>query len=263
MGKLIAAALLAVGCGKVASTAADAHVADALLDAFACSGSGETVCGESTCANLASDEMNCGECGNACVDGTTCSKSHCIDATFSCQNVLLLDPSTPSGTFTHAVDNRTFYCDMTHAGGPMQYDELGFGQYNVAHTGWEIINGTELAGNAAEQAAFIALMNIQAGGLTTIAVWTSSNCCFKTLAGTTVLEFNLNLVYPATTNTTVQQCSPAGGYTAATYGFFMTGTNLYSTATTAADFFTTHPVSDTAAGCTDSNNPGMFWRRHQ
>jgi hypothetical protein len=261
MGKLIAAALLAVGCGKVASTAADAHVADALVDAFACTGSGETVCGESACSDLSSDEMNCGACGNACVDGTTCSNSHCIDATFSCQNVLLANPSTPSGPFTHASDMHSFFCDMTNTGGPMQYEELGFGQYNAAHTSWELMSATELAASTIEQTAFIYLMNKQQGGLTLIAPWTSTNCCIKSTTAGMVLNFGGVQIFPSTTNTTTEACNPAGGYTGASFGFNILNPSYYTTATTAADFFTTRAPGE-GVECADGNNPGIFWRRH-
>lgn len=60
---LAAAVLLAAGCSQGTS---------------GCDG-GTTACGD-TCANLASDNANCGGCGNVCSAGKVCSNGACASA---------------------------------------------------------------------------------------------------------------------------------------------------------------------------------------
>jgi hypothetical protein len=259
MGRLLclAAALGAVGCGKVATAEVDAKATDASKDAFSCPAM-QTVCADDKCANTNTDSMNCGECGNACGTGTTCGSGHCVDATLSCADIHLVDPTMPSGSYTHVADNHNFFCDMDN--GPMQYEELGFGVFNVAHPGWDFVSPADMS-NATVQKAFIFLFNRQAGGLDLIASFTGSNCCFKaSMTANMDLELGGSISFPTTPNTTTTQCAIT--YSAAQYGFEIVTGTIAVTNPMAADFFTAHPYTEAAVGCSDVSNPAMFFRRH-
>jgi hypothetical protein len=257
MGRLIwfAAALGAAGCGKIAALA-DGPPPDVSKDALACSVP-ETQCSD-TCVDTSTDSMNCGECSVVCGTGTSCANGHCIEATLSCADIHAVDPTMPSGPYTHVADNHQFFCDMDN--GPMQYEELGFGVYNVAHPGWDFVSPSDMA-NPTIQKAFIFLFNKQAGGLTTIASFTGSNCCFKaSMTASLDLELGGSIIFATTPNTTTTQCAIT--YSAASYGFDLASFTIAVANPMAADFFTVHPMTEVNAGCSDNVNPAMFFRRH-
>jgi hypothetical protein len=252
MGRLLwlAAALGAVGCGKVAphDVTADAPYPDAFscpAEQLECSG---------TCVSPTTND-HCGACDTKCeTPGSMCMAEHCVDAIKSCADIKAVNSTAMTGLYS-LVDGTPIYCDMTAGKG---YTSLIIGQFDSNPTGYTGIAATDLQ-NAAEQTAFIALFNAQ-GGLKVITQFTSGNCCFKNDAtSTSMLFFQAADVYPELAGASA--CSPPGGYvTTSKYGFDV----LPDTATPvfisfmASNFFTTYPATATV-GCTVNTNPALFW----
>src|SRR5438477_5579639 len=122
------------GCGNVAKQA-DASIDSPDPDAFGCSPT-KLACSLS-CIDPMTDHGHCGACDIGCTDPEDCVSGHCADATASCFAIKQFNPAAMDGPYTHKLDGKMFYCDMTHG---MQYDELGYGQYNVAHAGYDLVS---------------------------------------------------------------------------------------------------------------------------
>ncbi len=96
-----AVALVAAGCTRgtrapSSDGGADAPfviVPDGSLDAGPTCDVGEIDC-FGTCTHVAGDSLNCGSCGNACPEGTSCAagRCDCLDPKISCDGICL-DPS--------------------------------------------------------------------------------------------------------------------------------------------------------------------------
>jgi len=242
------------GCGKVQALA-DASLDSKLPDALTCSGV-QTLCGNA-CADLQSSMTSCGACGISCqADRETCMAGHCVDFNTSCAAIKAGNPSAASGPYT-LLNNTTVFCDMEHS---MTYTQLMFGQYNATHAGYDMVSLADLQ-DPTLQKAFIYLFNRQGGGAQSLGAFTSPNCCFKARSGVNMtLEFGANYMYPATPNSTTSQCNQSGGYTLGSYGFLMEPSGVFTTATLASDFFTSHPATEVQL-CTDGTNPAFFWKR--
>ena len=74
-----------------------------------------------SCRDLRTDALHCGACGMACGAGRVCDASTCRTLYGSCQEILLANPSSPSGAYWVAPAGQgsaaEVYCDMTTAGG--------------------------------------------------------------------------------------------------------------------------------------------------
>lgn len=255
MWKLVAV-LGAVGCGTVQGLA-DAHATtDAPLDGFACIAPNLT-CSD-TCIDPLTDDDYCGNCATNCTTQSLgCLSGTCVDVTASCAIILQHDPTAPSGPYTHTADGKQFFCDMTGAT-PTQYDELGMGQYDIAYSGFTLIDGAMLQDPVVQQ-AFIWLYNHQSGGALALATWTSGNVCITSAAiGGNRLTFGGSLLWPAPT---------AGGGTTFDYTIGvlyspgLEADGIYPPVPVPTDFFTTYPPAD-AANCSDNLNPALFFERH-
>ncbi|HEY3807304.1 MAG TPA: hypothetical protein VGL61_32105 [Kofleriaceae bacterium] len=259
---------LVVGCGKVNAVPEDAPPADASLDAFVCAaGSGLDCAG--TCVDPTTDNANCGGCGIACGSGAECIAGQCTDDLESCATIAAANPAATSGIYTDPTQpDLYFFCDMT--AGPMQYDAVGFGQYDGSAVGWTQVTNIDLQNPLLEE-AFVALVNHQ-GGAQLIASWTSVNCCFKA-DQTNELTFgtaSTDFIYPAPAGSSAFQCGGAA-YTAPLWSFYFPGADGSSagaveTLPLGSNFFSTYPVATTTV-CTcmvgDCENPAFFWRRHK
>jgi hypothetical protein len=142
----------------------------------------------------------------------------------------------------------------------MTYTQLAFGQYNVAHAGYDMVSIADLT-NTSTQKAFIYLFNRQGGGATSLGAFTSTTCCFKVSTNVGMnLELGGSYLYPATPNSTTSQCNQSGGYTLPSYGFELVPGTIFTTATLADDFFSVHAPTEVAI-CGDGTNPAFFWKR--
>jgi Stigma-specific protein, Stig1 len=256
MWRLIWVAVLASACGNVAK-APDAGAADAPdPDAFSCSAP-MLACG-AQCFDLATDHEHCGACDLACPDAEDCIAGHCTDATASCAAIAMYTPNAPSGGFTHKLDGTKFFCDFPNG---LQYDELDYGQYDVAHAGFTIVSPADLM-NPTLQQAFIFLYN-QQHGAKLIATWTDTNCCFK---GDTVVN-NMNMILINGSNITPAKAAPNdvsvcnAAHTDNPGRFIMSAGGAYSPDPMPDDFFSTHTVT-AGTQCSPGANPAFFWKRH-
>ena len=248
-------------CGKVATLAdAPSHDTSSLgsgVDATVCT-LAETMCGTS-CVDEMTDNANCGACESPCGTNTACLTGHCVDSTESCAVIFGLDPTKPSGPYTHAADGHQFFCDMVH--GPTQYEELAFGVYNVAHTGYDFVNATDLA-DPVVQKAFVWLYNHQGGGLDNLPPqFTPGNCCIKeSMVAGQMLELDGSILFVATVGASeAQYCNQPT--TAAQYDFYLAVNNVFPGNPMSSTFFTMYPPND-VQNCSDANNAAMFWKRH-
>jgi hypothetical protein len=257
MGRLLclAAALGAVGCGKVAPAATDAAI-DAEKDAFTCP-TPEVECGVG-CTDLMTDGMNCGTCGTQCQGAEEmCIAGHCTDSALSC--VSLKQVGKPSGIYT--LDNASVvFCDMEDGGAT--YSSLSMDNWNgVNHVGYTMVSLADLQ-TPSTNAAFIALYNKQNGNIHVLDVPIDmvGNCAIKvSVTASMALYLNNSLVAPATPGGAGPElCEVA--YTGVTELSFvlLTGT-VFAPTTLPADYFTTNPPTEQAAG--EGNNPAFFWKK--
>lgn len=255
MGRLLwlAAALSAVGCGKVGAEIPDARV-DALADALVCTTPMIACAG--SCTDPMSDGANCGSCGNACqAAGETCTAGHCVDAVADCATIHQLNSAAMTGFYT-LHDATQIYCEMTHPN--VTYQELGMGEFDLTYAGYDLISFSDLA-DAAMQQTFIALYNHQ-GGTRTIAGYTSSgNCCVKQDASANMLGLGGMYITPATAPSTIvcDAYTPGTSYAMA----LSESSTMIQGAPLPTTFFTAHPAAAVAA-CSTATNPAFFWKRH-
>lgn len=242
--------LCGAGCGKVA-LAPDAAVDAGLPDAVSCTGS-QMACGTS-CTDLMTAVDHCGSCDLSCDSmAEDCIAGHCVDYRATCATIHAHDAANGDGLYTF-LDGVTGWCDMA---ANVRYDALGFGQYNVAYTGWTPVTLADLQ-SPGPAAAFIGLYNHQTGA-TLISSFTSSNCCIKA-AGTTEFEFGADYLIPYTLAGT-SFCG-ATAYTDPFWRFGSQTTAMAAPFPLPDDFFTTRPPTAIDA-CTDNNNPAFFWKKH-
>jgi hypothetical protein len=182
----------------------------------------------------------------------------------SCAERLALAPASADGVYSidrgDGVGPIDVYCDM--GAGGVTYEELAFGDSFATYDGYSGATGGDLAQPAVQQ-AFIYLLNRQGGGATNIAVgYNSMNCCFKGAgaAASTVLAFGGSILFPAETATDTNNCN--GTYSAAAYRFmFPSGDpGIYPPSPMPANYFELNPPSE-IVNCSDSDNPGFFFRR--
>lgn len=234
------------GCGEVVKAAPDAAIDAAAPDAFTCSGS-LSPCGTS-CFDLTSDNAHCGSCTTTCGTGETCTSSACLDTTASCAVIKMLDATKPSGVYTHEADGTQFYCDMDSSP-VIQYDQLAFGIYNTAYPDMTMVTSALMADPAVQQ-AFIALYNLQGGGIP-LQTWSAGNVCITTSpAGGTRMKWGSAIVFgPGTPqmNTPVEVT--------------LSPTTVSTSPPLPDNFFQANPPSE-AAACGDSMNPAFFVKRH-
>jgi hypothetical protein len=261
MGRFLLVICLATACGSV-NQVPDAHQADARpIDAPSVDAPPLCQAPMLTCdtqsINPMTDDQFCGNCTTACTGGLHCHAGTCTDTTASCTAIHNFNPTATDGPYTHETTGEQFFCDMTH--GAVQYDELSFGQYNVAYVGYGLLSSAELSDPVISK-AFIFLWNHQ-GGVKNVAIgFTSGNCCFKAAdSGALWLSFGGHYLYPATAATDATQCG--GPYNDATYRVFQAEAGPYAPLTLPDNYFVTNPVSN-ITGCSDGNNPGLFWKRH-
>lgn len=253
-----------LGCGKVeplidASIAHDAPKAiDAPPDTAPACQAPNMACGTS-CIDPMTDNMHCGNCMTTCSTPTqSCFVGHCGYATSSCAVIHAFDPSAPDGPYTNMATNTQFFCDMTHGG--VTYEELGFGEYDVAYPGFSEVATTDLRDPTIQQ-AFIWLYNHQSGGATTLSIgWVSNNCCFRGAdTGAQELLINGGNVYPARVAAATFQCN--GAYTDASYRFFIEMGAQYSPIPMPTTFFQTNTVT-IGGTCVTGQNPAFFFKKH-
>ncbi len=254
MGRLLlVVAFGALGaCGNVASLRQDAAIDAPDPDALVCVG-GMLACADQ-CSDPMTDHDHCGACDGACTDAEDCLAGHCTDDTASCAAIKQANPAAMDGPYTHKLDGTQFYCDMTHS---MQYDELGIGAFNVAHTGFTQIGGADLAAPGAQH-AFIWLYNYQGGATNLVLNWSGAGCCAMrgTSAANEDLGFNGTFVGPADSTTNTFSCLAA--YPAATYRLSQGSAPLPDPLPD--DFFSTTTVTEINV-CADAGNPALFWKR--
>jgi hypothetical protein len=162
-----------------------------------------------------------------------------------------LDPMAPDGIYRNPNNSAVFYCDFTNGA---TIDGLFMGIYTSAYTGYSLITPTDLA-DAKLQNAFVTFFNLQ-GGIPTLQVWTSGNCCFRT-AGALDWKFGGIIIYP-TKDGSASQCNQSGGYTTPPYYIFRGG--AFDAVPLPPDYFTQHPAT-AEVQCTEGLNPGLFWRK--
>jgi hypothetical protein len=244
------------GCGEVVKAT---H--DAAIDAEVPQGSDAAVCAApmmmcgTACLDVTTDEQHCGSCTKQCLSNEGCAAGSCIDATASCVNIQMLDPNAASGPYTHTADNTTFFCDMTKQPA-VQYDGLAMGRYNATYQGYSIIDATQLQ-DATVQAAFIYWFNRQ-NGFPALETWQAGNVC-TSIANGMRLTFGGSLLFPAVNGST------SNSYTANTiYSEDLVNKMpaLIMAAPIDASFFTANPPAINTSQCSDSNNPGLYFKKH-
>lgn len=251
----VAVGLGLFACGDVQKVP-DAAIPDAYTpdspSMLSC-GAGEMVC-NNTCANLMTSELYCGNCTTQCSPTQGCLNGTCVPANTSCMRVRELDPTAGNGVYRNPNTGVDFYCDFANT---MTYDSLSMGIYTSGYGGYTIITAAELQ-TAAAQAAWTALYNAQ-GGLITLQVWTSTNCCFSEPGGND-FKFGDVLIYPANSNggAPITQCNQSPSYNTSPY--ILNRGATYMTTPIPDDFLTTNPPTSLAQ-CSDGSNPGMFWRK--
>lgn len=241
----------------VASDAGDAGPASdaaVTIDAMLCA-AGELACGGS-CIDPQHDELHCGDCATACTAQQGCLAGSCVDATASCAVIHALDPTTTDGPYLHAADGKPFYCDMS-AG--ITYDELAYGRYNATYPGFELINAAALD-TVVEQQAFIFLFNLQGGAINIDVGFMSQNCCFTASpSGASRLAFGGAILQPATVGMNNVVCNSV--YSDARYSWIRATASAFAPMPLPTSYFVSFPASE-ATGCSDANNPGLFFKRH-
>eukprot|EP00964_Phaeocystis_antarctica_P132592 scaffold96713_cov33-Phaeocystis_antarctica.AAC.1 len=109
--------------------------------------------------------------------------------------------------------------------------------------GWTVISTPSLLNT--HKAALVAYYNSNAG-LPVISSWSSSNCCFA-MSSTARWALNSLHMYPANPNGPCCSCEAYSG----TYRF---SPGAPKSTLSASDVFTS------STGCSDNNNPGIFYK---
>ena len=149
-------------------------------------------------------------------------------------------------------------CDMTRGG--YTIGGVGFGQYNVSYTNWELMPMADFAVPAV-QLAFVWNYSRHGGFLNLAPGWSSGNCCFKVADIVGTLNFGgtdeLTRIYPA--NQDGSDTCNSVPYTDPYMRFRLSNAQGEPVPLT-RDYFATRPPME-ATGCADDNNPGFFLNR--
>lgn len=243
--ELLLLLLCCASCGQVEN-----HGHDAAVDAFVCSGS-LSPCGD-VCVDKMTDHDHCGSCMTMCSSAEGCALGQCLDATASCENIQILDPTAASGPYTHTTDGTQFFCDMSKAS-PVQYNALAMGRYNATYPGNSIIDAAQLQDPVIQQ-AFLFLYNKQAG-FKALEAWTAANVCTTSSpAGGTRLEFGGLNLFPYANGMTANVYDTTTTYTEERSG----SASTVMTPPLPMDFFTTYPPAEDTA-CGDGQNPALYF----
>jgi len=236
---------------------------------------GGTVDGGPTahCANLQTDDTDCGSCFHGCSGGSQCTNGTCVSTLLgsgtasdpwrtatplaNCAAYKSQFPGASDGVYTThpATADIGVYCDMTSTG--VTYEDFGFGQYSATYTGYAVLGATDFSGSGELDAAF-AYLYTRNGGLTNISPngWTDGNCCiengttassFYGLAGGTYME-------PAVNN--ANDCQTT--YSASTIQLQIWTSQTIKTSFTASEA----GQVGTSSTCSTSGNPAIFVKRY-
>jgi hypothetical protein len=181
------------------------------------------------------------------------------EQTASCAVIHSATPSAADGIYT--IDPGTgpiqVFCDMTHGG--VTYEQVAFGDSFHAYPGYTELSSADLDDPVISQ-AFIALYNQQGSSLVNIdTTFLSGNCCIKTSDSgpNQYLFLGGHYVYPEGTDGSLQ-C--ANSYPSASYRFVFGDTFEASPVPLPTDYFASHAAT-VASICSDSDNPGWFFKR--
>lgn len=225
------------------------------------------------CADLQTDNTDCGACFNACAGGAQCQNGKCVSsllgsgtaqdpwhtatALADCKAYKTQFPTATSGVYTTHPQTADIgvYCDMTGAG--LTYENFGMGQYSKTYSGWTWVGGADFA-NATQFDDAFAYLFTRNGGLVNIDPgFSSSNCCFLNSNGTN--QFGIaggTYMYPGSGNSF--SCNPTGGYTANVYPLYLVNVPSVISSVTATQAGTVAYY----ASCTVAGNPGIFVKRY-
>jgi hypothetical protein len=250
---VVAVALLACACGEVLKVP-DAGPPDVLVpdsSGLTCQAN-EMVC-NSSCADLMTSELFCGNCNTQCASTEGCLNGMCVPANTNCQRVKDLDAAAPNALYRNPNTGVVFFCDFTNS---QTYDDFRIAQFDVAPpAGYALARGADFA-NPTFAAAFIGFFNTF-GGVRALTTFTIGNCCFSTVLGQR-LQFGAGtFVFPGV-GTGNQNCT-----------FSISANTVYTMSRNQSsgymaalpdDFFSVNaPVE--AAGCSDGMNPAYFYKR--
>ncbi len=225
------------------------------------------------CVDPNSNPSYCGSCSGACGPFEACFAGSCRTVIYGTGTAAdpyrtRIAPGNCGAYFPLAIEDGVYtvtgtagefdvYCDMTHGG--VTYEDFGFGQHNVAYTGWTLVGGADFAGSTQFDEAFSYLYNRNLG-LTNLQVgFTSNNCCI--MNSTLTNRYGLagsQYMYPAVSGSTVDSCNPSGGYTAARYQLWLPTISGVKASFTAAEAGT---VAYTTL-CSGTQYPAVFVKRY-
>lgn len=218
-------------------------------------GSGEMVCGD-VCANTMTSDSHCGNCTTSCLPTQGCMAGSCVDRFVDCKAVRAANPAAPDGVYANATTNVAFYCDFT---GGQEYEDFRFERFDQPPAGFTVARAADFAMPVFAR-AFIGTFNSNRG-VRAQSTFTIGNCCITTVAG---LRLRTGAV-GAETN-----MFPGVGAGNVSCTFSMTANAVYTMSRTQSNgyldtlpdnFFTAFPPSE-AAGCSESTNPAIFYKRH-
>jgi hypothetical protein len=265
------------GLTKCTKPLGDGGTSDASADASGDGGDAGPQLGAVYCANLQTENTNCGACGATCAIGKVCVAGACVNAQLigsgtdqdpyrmpapysqyaSCKAAQTANPNAVNGIYLTrplGTDIKV-YCDMT--GGGFTYETFGFGPFTGSFPGWVRLGAPDFQNNAALRAAFEYLYardfltNLQIG-------WNSSNCCFINTTNTNFYGFAGNgYMYPANASNDGVNCN--GGYNEAKLKIYLVNAAVTRSSFTQGELSN---VSVTTT-CLVSNNPAIFARRYQ
>jgi hypothetical protein len=249
---VVAVALLACACGDVLKVP-DAQTIDVLVpDSSSTCQANEMAC-NSTCANLMTSELFCGNCNTQCASTEGCLAGSCVPANTNCQRVKDLDATAPDALYRNPNNGTVFFCDFTNN---QTYDDFRIAQFDVAPpAGYTLARATDFA-NPIFASAFIGFFNTF-GGVRALTTFTVGNCCFTTIAGQR-LQFGAgSFVFPGVGTGNVSCTFSIAANTVYTVSRTQTGGYV---SVLPDDFFSVNaPVE--AAGCSDGTNPAYFYKR--
>lgn len=258
--------VLLAACGKI--NAPETKAVDAALDALSCSSTDQLCAG--SCVDPSMDMNNCGGCGITCTTGESCMASHCVDQVTSCADILAINGSATTGTYTLA-DGSAIYCDMAGSGGSaITYTGLAYGVAGSASfygSDYSIVSLADLEDASAQQ-GFIALFN-QQGGAVELPDFDIADCCFKftSVNDNERLTLGGNTIAPLNAANNAEACSATGepplmGFSLYSFG---SAAPVVFAAPLSTDFFDVYPPGATTTLCGDggsnASNPAWYWIR--